>query len=423
MIDIGKLYCGGASTGDSLRYGVETGPDCHGNRPHARAALAGERRPIVVWSTTRTCNLNCAHCYTDSRNMKYGGELTAREGRKLIDDLADFCIPSLLFSGGEPLMRQDLFTLIEHAAKMKIRPVISTNGTLIDRQAARDIKDAGVVYVGISLDGMEETNDRFRGVEGAFSRAMKGFENCRAVGQRVGLRLTLTKRNYADLDRIFDFIEKDGINRACFYHLVYSGRGSDIHMDDLTHRESRHAMDIILERTADYFSRGLDINILTVDNHADGVYLYLKLKEKNPARASEIHDLLRWNGGGAHSTGVGIGNIDFVGNVHPDQFWQDYSFGNVRDRKFGDIWLDESDPLMRGLKHKAEYIKGRCRLCMFRSLCTGAMRVRAFRSYNDPWAPDPQCYLGDEEIGLTPDKKAELAGSGEDFPVPAELTR
>lgn len=421
MIDIGKLYCGGSSTGDGLRYGTEAGADCHGNAPHRREELAQARRPIVVWSTTRTCNLNCVHCYTDSANKKYGGELTTGEGLALIDSLAEFRIPSLLFSGGEPLMRKDLFTLIERATRRAIRPVLSTNGTLIDRDCAQRIRDAGIVYVGISLDGMEEVNDRFRGREGAFRDAMKGFENCRAAGQRVGLRLTLTRRNCEDLEGIFDFIEREGINRACFYHLVYSGRGKNIHADDLTHGQSRRAMDIIMKRTKDYFDRGLDINILTVDNHADGVYLYLKMKETDPPRAGEVRRLLAWNGGGANSSGVGIGNIDFNGNVHPDQFWQDYTFGNVRERSFADIWMDEGDPLMRGLKHKAEYIKGRCRLCGHRELCTGSMRVRAFRAYGDPWAPDPQCYITDGEIGLTDDKKRELTAAGETFPVPEEL--
>ncbi|MBP7605135.1 MAG: radical SAM protein [Spirochaetes bacterium] len=421
MIDIGKLYCGGSSTGDGLRYGTEAPSDAHGNAPHRREVLASERRPIVVWSTTRSCNLSCVHCYTDSANMKYSGELDTDEGMKLVDDLAAFRVPSLLFSGGEPLMRKDLFRLIEHASNAGIRPVISTNGTLIDREAAHSIRNAGVTYVGISLDGMEEVNDRFRGMKGAFSKAMKGFEHCIAVGQRVGLRLTLTRRNYEDLDGIFDFIEREKISRACFYHLVYSGRGGNMYGDDLTHAESRRAMDIILKRTKDYFDRGLDINILTVDNHADGVYIYLRLLESDPARAGEVRELLAWNGGGAHSTGVGIGNIDFVGNVHPDQFWQDYTLGNVRERSFGDIWMDESDPLMRGLKRKAEYIKGRCRLCAHRSLCTGAMRVRAFRAYGDPWAPDPQCYITDEEIGLSEDKKRELRERGEEFPVPMEL--
>lgn len=423
MIDIGKLWCGGASTGDGLRYGTEAPADAHGNAPHARELHAAGRRPIVVWSVTRTCNLNCVHCYTDSQNRPYGGELDTGEGLALIDDLASFGVPSLLFSGGEPLMRKDLLRLIDRAAGRGVRPVISTNGTLIDREAARSIREAGVVYVGISLDGMEEVNDAFRGMKGAFRRAMKGFENCVAVGQRVGLRLTLTRRNYEDLDRIFDFIEREGINRACFYHLVYSGRGEGIHADDLTHRESRGAMDVILARTADFFERKLDINILTVDNHADGVYIYMKLREKDETRAGEVYELLKWNGGGAHSTGVGIGNVDFIGNVHPDQFWQDYSLGNVRERSFGDIWMDEGDPLMRGLKRKAEYIKGRCRLCASRELCTGSMRVRAFRTYGDPWAPDPQCYLTDGEIGLTAEKKRELRERGEEFPMPEELRR
>jgi MoaA/NifB/PqqE/SkfB family radical SAM enzyme len=221
MIDIGKLYCGGTSTGDSLRYGTNAGPDCHGNAPHGAQRSARERRPIVVWSTTRTCNLKCVHCYTDSEGRRYDGELTTDQGMSLINDLASFGVPSLLFSGGEPLMRPDLFRLINHAAKVNLRPVISTNGTLIDRDNAMRIKDSGVVYVGISLDGMEDVNDRFRGVEGAFKKAMRGFEQCRSVGQRVGLRLTLTERNYRDLNRIFDFIEQEGINRACFYHLVY----------------------------------------------------------------------------------------------------------------------------------------------------------------------------------------------------------
>lgn len=421
MIDIGKLYCGGTSTGDSLRYGTKAGPDCHGNAPHRMQKLASLRRPIVVWSTTRTCNLRCIHCYTDSEARAYAGELTTDEGFSLIDELADFEVPSLLFSGGEPLMRKDLFTLIEYAAKKELRPVLSTNGTLIDKDNAKRIKDSGVVYVGISLDGMEDINDTFRGVEGAYKKAMAGFDNCRSVDQRVGLRLTLTRKNYQDLHRIFDFIEYEGINRACFYHLVYSGRGSNIFNDDLRHSESRKALDIILDRTVDYFNRGMDINILTVDNHADGVYIYLKLLEKDKEQAQKVYELLAWNGGGANSTGVGISNIDFFGNVHPDQFWQDYSLGNVKDRPFSDIWMDETDTLMKGLKHKAEHIKGRCRLCKYRNLCTGAMRVRAYRTFDDFWAPDPQCYLSDEEIGLTSEMKEELKAKNELFPVPPEL--
>jgi len=423
MIDIGKLYCGGTSTGDGLRYGTKSGNDSHGNAPHKIETSASERRPIVVWNITRTCNLKCVHCYTDSDNKNYGGELSTDEGLKLIDDLTEFSIPSLLFSGGEPLIRKDVFKLIDRASEKKIRPVLSTNGTLIDRQKARDIKNSGVVYVGISLDGMEDTNDIFRGVKGAFTKAMQGFENCIAVGQRVGLRLTLTKQNYKDLDKIFDFIEDEGISRACFYHLVYSGRGENMFDGDLTYKESRDAMDIIIKRTNDYFNRGKDINILTVDNHVDGVYLYRKLLDENPEKAEDVRKLLAWNGGAANSTGVGIANIDFNGNVHPDQFWQDYTFGNIRDRHFGEIWTDENDPLMHGLKHKAEHLKGRCSVCKYKKICNGSMRVRGFRTYDDPWGPDPQCYLTDEEIGLNDDLKNKLREAGEDFKQPEALLK
>ncbi|MGQ9843426.1 MAG: radical SAM protein [Spirochaetota bacterium] len=422
MIDIGKLYCSGSSTGDGLRYGMEATADAHGNLPHKRVELASQRRPIVVWNVTRSCNLNCVHCYTDSHNQKYD-ELTTDQGLQLINDLASFDIPSLLFSGGEPLMRKDIFTLIERASGNNIRPVLSTNGTLIDRDKARAIKDAGIVYVGISLDGMEDVNDTFRGMDGAFKKAMKGFEHCIAVGQRVGLRLTLTQRNFEDLNRIFDFIEQEGINRACFYHLVYSGRGKNIFFNDLTYSQQRQALDIIVERTDDFFRRGLDINILTVDNHVDGVYLYCKLLQKDQQKAKQVNELLTWNGGGAYSTGVGIANIDFVGNVHPDQFWQDYTFGNVLERSFADIWMDETDPLMKGLKHKPDYIKGRCRVCRYKAMCNGSMRVRAYRVFDDPWAPDPQCYLTDEEIGLTAETIAQLKANGEYFEMPTQLKK
>ena len=419
MIDVGKLYCGGVSSGDGLRYG-EAPSGREEGIPHRAAVSAAERRPIVVWNVTKRCNLRCVHCYTDSDGRPAPGELSTEEGKRLVDDLADFRVPSLLFSGGEPLLRPDLPELLDHAAGRGIRTVISTNGTLIDADAARMLKDRGVTYVGISLDGMEETNDRFRGSAGAFRRAMKGFDACRAAGVRTGLRLTLTRRNAGDLDGIFDFLEQEDIRRVCFYHLVPSGRGGLMMGEDLSHAGTRRAMDTILARTADFHLRGMPYNVLTVDNHADGVYIYLKLKERGDPDAERVRSLLAWNGGGAHSSGVGIADVDFVGNVHPDQFWQDHTFGNVRERSFGEIWTDESDPLMRGLKRKAEYIKGRCRLCTHRDLCTGSMRVRAFRRYGDPWAPDPACYLADEEIGLDAGKLKELEASGEVFDESAE---
>jgi MoaA/NifB/PqqE/SkfB family radical SAM enzyme len=434
MISVSKLYCGGTAESDGLRYGHGgQGPVVSAGDPAHRAGFsasglgvppasktAAERRPVTVWNVTRTCNLRCIHCYTDSEARKYTGELTTDEGKGLIRNLAGFQVPALLFSGGEPLARPDLFELVSFARSLGIRPTLSTNGTLINDETARKVKEAGFTYVGISLDGIGEINDRFRGVDGAFDRAVRGFKACVGVGQRVGLRLTLTRHNFNNLHGIFDFIEREQIDRACFYHLVYSGRGGQIAEDDLSREETRQAIDIILERTQDFHRRGLNKEILTVDNHVDGIYLYLKLLEKDPARAEKVRKLLTWNGGGMYSSGVGIADIDFQGSVHADQFWMHYSFGNVRQRPFSQIWTDISDPLMAGLKNRRAKIKGRCApdICKWFDACGGALRVRADLVYNDPWAPEPACYLTDEEIGFTEEKKARVKARGEEFLLP-----
>ncbi len=421
MIGISKLYCETENEGDAIRYGHQSKKMAAMPHAHTVPKTSQERKPVTAWNITRTCNLKCIHCYTDSEAKDYPGELTTKEGKKLIEELAEFGIPALLFSGGEPLIRPDLFELVAHAKKQNLRCTLSTNGVLINKEVAKKIKESGFVYVGISLDGIGEINDKFRGKEGAFKKAMEGFQNCVELGQRVGLRLTLTRHNYENLNEIFDFIEKENIQRACFYHLVYAGRGTDMANEDLTHEESRDAMDIIIERTADFHKRGLHKDILTVDNHVDGIYLYLKLLKDKPERAAEVLKMLEWNGGGRYSSGVSFGDIDFFGNVHADQFWQDYSFGNVKERKFGDIWLDESDPIMKGLKNRLDHLKGRCSVCKWLNACGGSMRVRANVIFDDPSAPDPACYLTDEEIGLTDEKKADLKARGEEFIVPAHL--
>ncbi len=394
MINISKLYANHSTTGDPLRYGKahkSSVAHSHHYKGHRVARKASERRPVVVWNITKQCNLRCVHCYSNSDNSLGENELTFEEGKALIDDLAEFKIPALLMSGGEPLIRPDVFELAEYAVSKGLRPVLSTNGTLITKEVAARIKSTGFIYAGISLDGIGETNDKFRGMDGAFDLAMAGFRNCQEVGQRVGLRLTLTKRNFLDLHKIFDFLIEEKIPRACFYHLVYSGRGKS--EDDLTHEETRQAIDIICERTKKAIDSGIDLDILTVDNHADGVYIYQKLLKEDPERAAKVKELLEWNGGGANSTGVGIGDIDWDGNVHPDQFWQDLTFGNVRDRKFSEIWLDTSHPIMAGLKDRVGLLKGKCADCEYIKMCGGALRVRAYRVTNDPWAADPACYI------------------------------
>lgn len=385
MISVTKLLFARDYYGDRLRY----------TRSHNKNGAADGIGPVVVWNSTKTCNLRCRHCYMESDGGRYD-ELSTDEAKKFIDDLAEFKVPVLLFSGGEPLIRKDFFELAEYAASKGIRPTLSTNGTLIDRSVARRIKEIGVGYVGISLDGLSDINDQFRGVEGAYERAMHGIENCVAVGQRVGLRFTINRHNYEELDRIFDFIEEKGINRVCFYHLVYSGRGKTV--EDITPAESRRAMDIIIERTADFERRGLEKEILTVDNHCDGIYLYLKAVERGDVEGAErIKKFIELNGG--NRSGIAFGEVDPIGNVHPDQFTQHHTFGNVREQKFGDIWSSADDPILRGLKDRKPLLKGRCARCRWLNNCNGNFRTRAEAVTGDYWQSDPACYLTDREIG------------------------
>ncbi|MDH3566663.1 MAG: 12,18-didecarboxysiroheme deacetylase [Desulfobacteraceae bacterium] len=392
MIGISKLYCGTVEPSDALRYGRMSS-----KLPSHLLQFSSDKRPVVVWNITRRCNLKCVHCYAHAKNIPFDNELSTTEGKFLIDDLAEFGVPVILFSGGEPLVRKDLPELADYAVKKGMRAVISTNGTLITPQTARILKDIGLSYVGISLDGMEEINDRFRGVKGAFRSALEGIENCKKAGIKVGLRFTINKSNADQISEIFKLLEEMDIPRACFYHLVYAGRGSELVKEDLSHEESRTAVDLILDLTKQLHDKGDLKEVLTVDNHADGPYLYLRLLRENPERAREVLELLKMNQG--NSSGIGIGCVSWDGEVYADQFWRHYSFGNVRNRPFSEIWTDTSDPLMKKLKEKKKYAKGKCKTCRWLDICGGNFRVRSEAVTGDVWAPDPACYLTDEEIG------------------------
>jgi len=387
------LYCGTVEQSDPLRYGRLSG-----DLPSHLLQFSKDKKPVVVWNVGRRCNLRCVHCYSQSRNTDYSGELSHEEGLRLIDDLAGFGAPVMLFSGGEPLMRPDIFELIEHAAGRNMRAVVSTNGTLITPEVASKLKDAGLSYVGISLDGLEETNDLFRGMEGAFEQALTGVRNCLERGVKVGLRFTMTRANVGDVGGILDLIEKEGIPRVCFYHLVYTGRGSKLITNSrMSHEETRSTVDMIMSRARAMHDVGNAVEVLTVDNHTDGPYLYLRLLAEESERAEGVMTLLKMNGG--NSSGTGIGCVSWDGSVHPDQFWRHYSFGNVKERPFSEIWTDTSDELLGKLRDRKKYIRGRCADCKWLDICNGNFRVRAEAVTGDIWAEEPDCYLTDEEIG------------------------
>lgn len=391
MIGISKLYCATVEPSDALRYARHSK-----DLPSHLLQFSIDKKPVVVWNMTRRCNLKCVHCYAQSEDKNYDNELTHEQSLAMIDDLAQFGVPVLLFSGGEPLVHPRLVEYARYAVSKGMRAVISTNGTLINEEKAKTLKEIGLSYVGISLDGLETTHDKFRGVKGSFQKAMKAIENCQKAGIKVGLRFTINKRNVQDIPGIFDLLEEKNIPRACFYHLVYSGRGSQIAKEDLSHEETRKVLDLIMDRTKDLHDRNLAKEILTVDNHADGPYVYQRLLDENPERAAEVLELLEMNEG--NNSGRGIGCISWDGEVHPDQFWREISLGNIKDKPFSKIWTDADNEFLMKLKEKKKYVKGRCAGCRWLDICGGNFRARAESVANDPWDSDPACYLTDEEI-------------------------
>jgi len=392
MIGISKLYCGTVEPSDALRYGRQSG-----QLPSHLLQFSIDKRPVVVWNVTQRCNLKCIHCYAHAKARQQDNELSTKEGLALIDDLAQMGVPVLLFSGGEPLMREDLPELAQYAVEKGMRAVISTNGTLIDSKTAGILKDIGLSYVGISLDGTRAINDRFRGVDGAYDQALEGIRNSKQAGIKVGLRFTINRFNAEEIPALFDLLEEMEVPRICFYHLVYAGRGSTLVNDDVSHEKTRQLLDLIMDRTKDLHDRGKPKEVLTVDNHADGPYVYLRMLREDPDRAQQVLELLQMNEG--NNSGRGIGCVSWDGEVHADQFWRHHSFGNVRQRPFSKIWTDTAaDPLLAKLKEKKKYVKGRCAECRWLDICGGNFRVRAEAVTGDVWAPDPACYLTDEEI-------------------------
>lgn len=390
MIGCTKLLCGTATVSEAIRADTEARRD----RPDL-LQFSSDLRPLVVWNMTNRCNLRCAHCYLDAEDREYSNELSTEEAKRFIRGLGEMRVPVLLFSGGEPLLRRDLLELAEEAGACGIRTVLSTNGTLITREKARALKAAGFQYVGVSLDGGPVMHDRFRAVEGAFARALQGIRNALEEGLKTGVRFTLTRQNKEELPLILELVEKERIPRFCMYHLVYSGRGRQLENLDVEREEKRKIMEGLFARTQDLYRRGVEVEILTTDNHADGVFLLGRIEKEQPQRSMEVRKLLNMHGG--CSAGTKFANVDPQGNVHPCQFWQHYTLGNVREKSFSDIWLNTEDPLLAALRNKGQHLKGRCGECVYKIYC-GGCRVRAEAVNRDLWAEDPACYLTEEEI-------------------------
>ncbi|MHB8491237.1 MAG: radical SAM protein [Solirubrobacteraceae bacterium] len=390
MLSVSRLLNAQIETGDALRYGRSTA-----RSPAHLLHFSADKKPIVVWNTTRRCNLHCVHCYSSSKNHDYPDELSFQEGVRMLADLADFGVPTVLLSGGEPLTRPDVFELAAEARALGMRTVLSTNGTRIDDTTAERIAAAGFSYVGVSLDAIGAAHDKLRGKLGAFDEAIAGIRAAQRAGLRTGVRFTLHGLNREYLGQIFDLTEELGVQRLCIYHLAYAGRGGKISKHDLSPVQTREAVEEVFDRVEAFGRSGSEVEVLTVDNPVDSALLLMRVRRTQPDRAADVEQMLRWNGG--NQSGIAIACVDPTGLVHPDQFSWSINVGDVRRQSFADIWHDEN-PALAPYRVRPRPIRGRCASCTFFPLCNGGLRVRAESATGDSLAPDPACYLTEPEI-------------------------
>jgi radical SAM protein with 4Fe4S-binding SPASM domain len=391
MFSVTNLLCDHQAGNERLRYG-------HRN---AQGETETTPRPVVVWAVTKACNLRCVHCYASATNAPAPNELTYDEGIALLDDLAAFHVPAVLFSGGEPLSRPEILPFIRHARSLGLACTLSTNGLLIDDKMADNLAESGLKYAGISIDGIEARHDKLRGKSGAFQGTLAGIQRCRARGIKVGARFTVHGLNVDDLDAIFDICVAADVQRLCVYHLAYAGRADNMQKVDLTAQQIRRVVDRIFEKSRQLHAQGVPLEVLTVDNHADAAYLLLQLEGHDPQRHATVK--ARLEGTGGNRSGCNIASVDPMGNVHYDQFTWNYNCGNVREKPFSEIWTQASDPRLAILRNRKAHLPPRCQLCRFLSVCNGNLRTRAEAATGDWLGFDPGCYLTDEEIGINAD--------------------
>jgi len=391
MIRITQFLQGAGTVSDVMKYRKQAPRGV----PSRYVAFTETRRPVVFWNITRRCNLRCAHCYLDA-GTEAGDELSLEEAKDFISDLAGMGVPLLLFTGGEPLMRDDLWELARSARDQGLKTALSTNGTLITGEIAARIKDAGIEYVGVSLDGAEEkTHDAIRDQPGSFARAVRGLKACTDAGIPAGVRVTVTRDNYREISGLVDLTRSLKIPRFCLYWLVPSGRGRALSEKQIGPAEAYQAFGMLCGKAAE--PGGADMEFLTVDAPQDGVYLLDRMRASGHPAYEHALALLRMRGDSC-SAGDRVANVDPAGNVYPCQFMQreEFRIGSVRERKFSELWNDPKNTLLAAFRNKANLLKGKCGSCKDREICGGGCRIRAYEESGDLWAEDPLCHMSSQ---------------------------
>jgi radical SAM protein with 4Fe4S-binding SPASM domain len=344
---------------------------------------------LVVWDITYGCNLHCRHCYANA-GKPLETELTTAEAKRAIDTLDHASVPIIAFSGGEPLVRNDIFELTRYATEKGIFVALATNGTLITKEKAREMKHAGIQFVQISLDGATaKTHDTFRGTHGMFERTIQGIRNCVHEGLFVNIATTATKYNSAEIPRIITLCEQLKVNWFMIYNFIPTGRGEFIAQNDLTPCEREQLLKALWEK----LKSGNTVNVLSTAPQFARVALEAERGSNkkiipthfaNPSLDGQLLDLAEFIGG------CGCGRVYCAiranGDIEPCVFFP-LKIGNIKEDNFKTLWT--TSPILQDLRDK-DKLEGNCGKCEYRYYC-GGCRARAYGYTGNYLAPDPGC--------------------------------
>lgn len=348
---------------------------------------------IMIWNFTNRCNLLCHHCYSKA-DANEKDTLTFKQIQETIPKLKKAGVNFVIFSGGEPLLRKDIFDIALEMKKNNIMTYLSTNGMYVNEKNVDKIIET-FNYIGISIDGIEEIHDQFRGQVGSYKKSISAIKLIQEHGGNAGIRFTLTKETEGSFYKMFELCEELNVDKLYISHLVYSGRGLDNLKIDITKEKRREYVNYIINKAFEYYENDSNIELVTGNMEMDSILLLQKFEKEYKEFAPILKEkLISWAG---NSAGSRLGNMDWLGNVKPDPFFP-RTIGNYLEKDFDKVWLDEENDLLTRLREKPRQISGKCSKCSYISICNGGSRARAYAISGDLWAEDPSCYLSEQEI-------------------------
>jgi len=344
---------------------------------------------LVVWDITYQCNLKCKHCYA-SAGKPLENELTTEEAKNAIDKLERASVPIIAFSGGEPLVRKDIFELTKYANDKGMYVAVATNGTLITKEKAKQMKEAGIGFTQISLDGATpDMHDNFRGIKGVYDKTIQGIKNCVNEGFFVNIAATATKYNYKEIPKLIDLCDELGVNWFMLYNFVPTGRGEFIVQNDLEPSEREQLLKNLWKK----LKNGGNVNVLSTAPQFSRVALEAEIGENskivpthfaNPSFSDKLVNLAEFIGG------CGCGRFYCAirpnGNIDPCVFFP-LTVGNIKNDDFEKLW--KNNLILKQLRNK-DTLEGNCGKCNYRYYC-GGCRARAYGYTGNYLAPDPGC--------------------------------